>query len=150
FWKALVEAEHHEGHLKEELRFFEGCVPVEELAARGLETLRFGPMRPVGLVDPRTGERPYAVVQLRRENVPTTMLSLVGFQTRLKWGEQTRVFRMIPALEKAEFVRLGVMHRNTFINSPRVLAPTYQVRTHPHIFVAGQLTRSEERRVGKA
>lgn len=143
FWDALVEAEHHEGHLEEELKFFEGCVPVEELAARGPDTLRFGPMRPVGLVDPRTGERPYAVVQLRRENVPTTMMSLVGFQTRLKWGEQKRVFSMIPALEQAEFVRLGVMHRNTFINSPRVLQPTYQTRTHPHIFVAGQLTGVE-------
>lgn len=143
FWHELVQAQRHESHIDEELRFFEGCVPIEELAQRGIDTLRFGPMKPVGLVDPRTGRRPYAVVQLRRENDPTTLLNLVGFQTRLKWGEQKRIFRLIPALEEAEFVRYGVMHRNTFINSPRVLAPTYQLRQRPEIFLAGQITGVE-------
>ena len=143
FWEALVAAEVHEGHLKEELKFFEGCIPIEELARRGEDTMRYGPMRPVGLIDPRTGKRPYAVVQLRKENIGATLLNMVGFQTRLKWGEQKRVFRMIPALHSAEFVRYGVMHRNTFLNSPRVLKPTYQSRADESIFFAGQMTGVE-------
>ncbi len=143
FWQALSTAERHEGHIQEELRFFEGCVPVEELAARGRNTLLFGPMRPVGLIDPRTGRRPFAVVQLRKENVAGTLLNLVGFQTRLRWGEQKRVFRMIPALREAEFVRYGVIHRNTFLNSPRLLWPTYQSRQRDDLFFAGQITGVE-------
>lgn len=143
FYEALVSAEVHEGHIKEELKFFEGCVPIEELARRGPETMRYGPMRPVGLTDPRTGERPYAVVQLRKENIGATLLNLVGFQTRLKWGEQRRVFRLIPALAEAEFVRYGVIHRNTFLNSPKVLLPTYQSRARSDLFFAGQITGVE-------
>lgn len=143
FWRELVAAEVHEGHIEEDLKIFEGCMPIEVMAARGIDTLRFGPLKPVGLVDPRTGERPYAVVQLRKENRQGTLLNLVGFQTRLKWGEQRRVFRMIPALHDAEFVRYGVMHRNTFINSPKLLTATYQLRSEPRIFIAGQLTGVE-------
>jgi len=123
--------------------YFEGCMPVEVLAARGLDTLRFGPMKPVGLIDPRTGQRPYAVVQLRQDNLAATLYNIVGFQTRLKWSEQERVFRLIPGLEKAEFVRLGVMHRNTYINSPALLLPTLQLRHLPQIFFAGQITGVE-------
>lgn len=143
FWRELTQSEIHEGHIEGELRVFEGCMPIEVMAARGIDTLRFGPLKPVGLIDPRTGKRPYAVVQLRKENRQGTLLNLVGFQTRLKWGEQARVFRMIPALHDAEFVRFGVMHRNTFINSPKVLSATYQLRNHPRIFVAGQVTGVE-------
>lgn len=143
FWRELTQSEIHEGHIEGELRVFEGCMPIEVMAARGIDTLRFGPLKPVGLIDPRTGKRPYAVVQLRKENRQGTLLNLVGFQTRLKWGEQARVFRMIPALHDAEFVRFGVMHRNTFINSPKVLSATYQLRNHPRIFVAGQITGVE-------
>lgn len=124
-------------------RFFEGCLPVEELAARGPKTLAYGPMKPVGLVDPNTGRRPYANVQLRQENEEGTIYGLVGFQTRLKWPEQRRVFSMIPGLENARFVRYGQMHRNTFIDSPRLLHPTLQLRTDPRIFFAGQLTGVE-------
>lgn len=113
----------------EEIRHFEGCLPIEEVARRGERTLQFGPMKPVGLSDPRTGRRPYAVVQLRQENLSGSLYSMVAFQTRLKWGEQTRVFRLIPGLEEAEFVRLGVMHRNTFINSPRLLDRTMELRS---------------------
>lgn len=143
FHAALVTAEVHEGHIKEELKFFESCIPIEELAARGKDTMRYGPMRPVGLVDPRTGKRPYAVVQLRKENIGATLLNMVGFQTRLKWGEQKRVFKMIPALANADFVRFGVMHRNTFLNSPKVLRPTYQSRARDDLFFAGQITGVE-------
>jgi len=143
FYDALVTAEVHEGHLEEELKFFEGCMPIEDIAARGKDTLRFGPMKPVGLVDPRTGKRPYAVVQLRKENRAGTLFNLVGFQTRMRWGEQKRVLRLIPALANAEIVRYGVMHRNTFINAPRVLLPTYQVRKDPRVFFAGQITGVE-------
>ena len=143
FYEALVNAEVHQGHIQEELKFFEGCVPIEELARRGPETMRYGPMRPVGLIDPRTGKRPYAVVQLRRENIGATLLNLVGFQTRLKWGEQKRVFSLIPALKEAEFVRYGVIHRNTFLNSPKVLLPTYQSRAREDLFFAGQITGVE-------
>ncbi|MFS8543234.1 MAG: FADH(2)-oxidizing methylenetetrahydrofolate--tRNA-(uracil(54)-C(5))-methyltransferase TrmFO [Limnochordales bacterium] len=143
FYEALITAEVHEGHLKEELKFFEGCMPIEDIAARGKDTLRFGPMKPVGLVDPRTGKRPYAVVQLRKENRAGTLFNLVGFQTRMRWGEQKRVLRLIPALANAEIVRYGVMHRNTFINAPRVLLPTYQMRREPRVFFAGQITGVE-------
>jgi len=143
FWEALVSAERTPVAEFEKLQFFEGCMPVEELASRGKQTLSFGPMKPVGLDDPRTGRWPFAVVQLRQENAEGTLYGLVGFQTRLKWGEQQRVFRMIPGLENAEFVRFGVMHRNTFINSPKLLLPTLQMRSHPNILFAGQITGVE-------
>ena len=143
FYDELIKAEVHPGHLEDELKFFEACIPVEDIAARGRDTLRFGPMKPVGLVDPRTGKRPYAVVQLRRENRAGTLFNVVGFQTRMRWGEQKRLLRMIPALANAEIVRYGVMHRNTFINSPRVLLPTYQVKKEPRVFFAGQITGVE-------
>jgi len=119
--------------------YFEGCMPIEEMARRGPETLAFGPMRPVGLVDPRTGERPYAVVQLRQDNHEATLYNMVGFQTKMAYPEQRRVLRMIPGLERAEFVRLGSLHRNTFINSPRLLHPTLQLQTRSQTFMAGQL-----------
>ena len=122
---------------------FEGCMPVEELAARGIETLRFGPMKPVGLNDPRTGREPHAVVQLRQENREATLYNLVGFQTKMTYPEQRRIFRTIPGLEGAEFVRLGSLHRNTFINAPTVLTPTQQAKTEPRIFFAGQITGVE-------
>jgi methylenetetrahydrofolate--tRNA-(uracil-5-)-methyltransferase len=145
FYAALVQAEQAMPHLPEEVNapFFEACIPVEELARRGPHTLVFGPMRPVGLVDPHTGNRPYAVVQLRQENRLGTLWGLVGFQTRLRWEEQRRVFRMIPALEHAEFVRYGVMHRNTYIKSPAVLTAAMEMRRHLGLFVAGQLTGVE-------
>jgi len=139
FWEALVSAEKASMHDFEEFRIFEGCMPVEEIAARGPETLAYGPLRPVGLIDPRTGKRPYAVVQLRQENWEGSLYGLVGFQTRLKWGEQKRVFQMIPGLESAEFVRYGVMHRNTFLDSPSALLPTLQTRKRPTLFFAGQM-----------
>jgi methylenetetrahydrofolate--tRNA-(uracil-5-)-methyltransferase len=123
--------------------FFEGCLPVEELARRGEDTLRFGPMKPVGLVDPRTGRRPYAVVQLRPEDAAGAALGLVGFQTRLKQGEQRRVFRLVPALAQAEFLRYGAAHRNTYIRSPRALERTLELKARPGVFVAGQLTGVE-------
>ncbi|WP_347490834.1 methylenetetrahydrofolate--tRNA-(uracil(54)-C(5))-methyltransferase (FADH(2)-oxidizing) TrmFO [Desulfoscipio sp. XC116] len=122
---------------------FEGCMPIEVLARRGKDTMRFGPLKPVGLVDPRTGKRPFAVVQLRRDNAAGTLLNIVGFQTHLKWSEQKRVFSMIPGLEQAEFVRYGVMHRNTYINSPVLLKPTYQCKLKEDLFFAGQLTGVE-------
>ncbi|MDD2897222.1 MAG: methylenetetrahydrofolate--tRNA-(uracil(54)-C(5))-methyltransferase (FADH(2)-oxidizing) TrmFO [Desulfuromonadaceae bacterium] len=122
---------------------FEGCMPVEELAARGVETLRFGPMKPVGLLNPHTGHEAHAVIQLRAENREKTMYNLVGFQTKLTWPEQRRVFRMIPGLENAEFIRLGSMHRNTFINSPALLEATQQLKSDPRIFFAGQITGVE-------
>lgn len=143
FWKALSNAETADSHIEEELKFFEGCIPIEELAARGKETMRYGAMRPVGLEDPGTGRRPYAVVQLRKENVGATLLNLVGFQTRLKWGAQREVFQLIPALAHADFVRFGVIHRNTFLNSPRVLLPTYQSKAREDVFFAGQITGVE-------
>ncbi len=127
----------------EDPRFFEACLPVEVLAGRGQKALAFGPLRPVGLTDPRTGRRPYAVVQLRQDNRAATLYNLVGFQTNLKWSEQERVFRLIPALERAEFVRFGQMHRNTFINSPTLLWPTMQFRQREDLFFAGQLTGTE-------
>ena len=128
FWEALVSAERMPTSELEPLKLFEGCMPVEEIASRGKQTLAFGPMKPVGLDDPRTGRWPYAVVQLRQENLEGTLWGLVGFQTRLKWSEQERVFRMIPGLEHAEFARFGVMHRNTYIESPELLLPTMQMR----------------------
>ena len=124
-------------------RFFEGCLPIEVLAGRGDKALSFGPMRPVGLRDPRTGRRPHAVVQLRQDNLAGTLYNLVGFQTNIKWPEQQRILRMIPGLEQAEFVRLGQMHRNTFVNSPLLLAPSLQLRTRPDLFFAGQIIGSE-------
>jgi methylenetetrahydrofolate--tRNA-(uracil-5-)-methyltransferase len=122
---------------------FEACLPIEEMAERGVDTLAFGPLKPVGLVDPKTGQQPFAVVQLRQDNLSDTLYSMVGFQTKLKWGEQERIFRLIPGLERAEFFRFGSQHRNTFINSPKVLRNTLQVRRRPNIFFAGQLTGVE-------
>ncbi|MBE6633057.1 MAG: methylenetetrahydrofolate--tRNA-(uracil(54)-C(5))-methyltransferase (FADH(2)-oxidizing) TrmFO [Ruminococcaceae bacterium] len=148
FYDALITAE--EAELKEfdrssqkKLKVFEGCMPVEVMAKRGYDTLRYGPLKPVGLKDPRTGEEAYAVVQLRKENAEGTMFNLVGFQTHLKFPEQKRVFRMIPGLENAEFLRYGVMHRNTYLDSPGLLAPTYAMRTRPNVFFAGQMTGVE-------
>jgi len=143
FYDALVSAETAPLREFEDMRVFEACMPVETLAKRGRESLAYGPLRPVGLRDPRTGERPYAVVQLRPENIGRSLLNLVGFQTRLTWNEQRRVFRMIPGLERAEFARYGVMHRNTFINSPRILLPTLQCRHDEGLLFAGQITRAE-------
>jgi methylenetetrahydrofolate--tRNA-(uracil-5-)-methyltransferase len=143
FHAELVQAEKAPLHDFEDIRYFEACLPVEELAARGPKTLSFGPLKPVGLTDPRTGRRPYAVVQLRQENQAATLYNLVGFQTRLKWGEQRRIFRMIPGLENAEFVRFGVMHRNTYIHSPSLLDATLQMRTRPDLFFAGQMVGVE-------
>lgn len=143
FITEIVAAELHEGHAADKKVLFEGCLPIEELARRGVDTPRYGPLKPVGLRDPRTGKRPYAVVQMRRDNAAGTLFNLVGFQTRLRIGEQKRVFSLIPGLEKAEFVRYGVMHRNTFINSPGLLWPTLQSRLDPALFFAGQITGSE-------
>lgn len=128
---------------KELERYFEGCMPIEVLASRGHKALAFGPMRPVGLTDPRTGRRPYAAVQLRQDNVAGTLYNLVGFQTNIKWGAQEQVLRLIPGLQTAEFVRLGQMHRNTFINSPTLLHPTLQLRGRDDLFFAGQITGTE-------
>ncbi len=144
FWQELVNAEVSEAHLPDERAiFFEGCMPVEVLAKRGVDTLRFGTMKPVGVIDPRTGKRPYALVQLRPEDREGRLYNLVGFQTHLKWGEQKRVFRMIPGLENAEFMRYGVMHRNVYINAPTVLKPTLQTKLRDDLFFAGQMTGVE-------
>lgn len=145
FWTALSEAETIplRDFEAQDHRFFEACLPVEVIARRGRDSLAFGPLRPVGLEDPRTGHRPHAVVQLRQDNLAGTLYNLVGFQTNLKWREQERVFRLIPGLEQAEFVRFGQMHRNTFINSPRLLQPTLQSRRRSDLFFAGQLTGVE-------
>ena len=145
FYEALVHAESAPLHdfEQEALRVYEGCMPVEVLAKRGEDAIRYGMMKPVGLTDPHTGKRPYAVVQLRRENREGTLWNLVGFQTNLKWGEQKRVFSMIPGLAHAEFVRYGVMHRNSFLDSPRLLDPTYALRKEPRIRFAGQMTGVE-------
>ncbi|MBX2998057.1 MAG: methylenetetrahydrofolate--tRNA-(uracil(54)-C(5))-methyltransferase (FADH(2)-oxidizing) TrmFO [Caldilineaceae bacterium] len=124
-------------------RYFEGCMPIEVLASRGIDSLAYGPMRPVGLTDPRTGRRPYAVVQLRQDNVAGTLYNMVGFQTNIKWGAQAEILKMIPGLENAEFVRLGQMHRNTFINSPTLLHPTLQFKDRSDLFFAGQITGTE-------
>jgi methylenetetrahydrofolate--tRNA-(uracil-5-)-methyltransferase len=128
---------------QEDPRFFEGCLPIEEMARRGPNTLAFGPLRPVGLRDPNTGERPRAVVQLRQDNLASTLYNIVGFQTNLRWSEQDRVFRLIPGLDQAEFVRYGQMHRNTFINAPALLQPTMQLRSRDDLFFAGQITGVE-------
>ena len=148
FYEALISAE--EATLKEfdresqkSIKVFEGCMPVEVMARRGVDTLRYGPLKPVGLIDPRVGKEAYAVVQLRRENAAGTMFNLVGFQTHLTFPEQRRVFRMIPGLENAEFLRYGVMHRNTYLNSPGLLQPTYAMQTRPDVFFAGQMTGVE-------
>lgn len=143
FYNELINAELHPLNNFEELKHFEGCMPIEVMAKRGKETLLYGPLKPVGLVDPKTGQQPCAVVQLRRDNREGTLLNIVGFQTRLKWGEQKRVFALIPGLEEAEFVRFGVMHRNSFINSPKVLMPTGQLKNFKNIFFAGQITGVE-------
>jgi methylenetetrahydrofolate--tRNA-(uracil-5-)-methyltransferase len=143
FYDALMAAERAAVHDLDRERFFEGCLPVEVMAHRGLDTLRYGPMKPVGLVDPRTGRRPYAVVQLRQDNLAGDHYSLVGFQTQIKWGEQARVFRLIPGLERAEFVRFGMVHRNTYINGPTVLRPTWQTRARADLLFAGQVSGVE-------
>lgn len=143
FYNELVNADIKEGHEIDKSLFFSGCMPIEVMARRGKDTLRFGPMRPVGLKDPRTGENAYAVVQLRQEDKEGKVWGLVGFQTRLKWGEQDRIFRLIPGLKNAEFVRYGVMHRNTYINSPSLLNPTLQYRENGCLLFAGQITGVE-------
>ncbi len=143
FFSALESARSHTPHDWENLEFFEGCMPIEELARRGRDTPRFGPMKPVGLEDPRTGRRPYAVVQLRQEDAAGRMWSLVGFQTGLKWGDQKDVVRLIPGLENAEVVRYGVMHRNTYLNAPALLTPSLSFRGAPRLFTAGVLAGTE-------
>lgn len=143
FWKALVEAELVTLHDFEKREIFEGCMPVEVMAKRGIDTLRFGPLKPVGFDDPRFVKRPYAVVQLRQDNSEGTIYNMVGFQTNLKFGEQKRVFSMIPGLENAEFVKYGVMHRNTYINSTKLLDETYNLKSNPNIYFAGQITGVE-------
>ena len=143
FWKELVEAEVVELHQFEKREIFEGCMPVEVMAKRGIDTLRFGPLKPVGFDDPRTGKRPYAVVQLRQDDKQAELYNLVGFQTNLKFGEQKRVFSMIPGLQNAEFVKLGVMHRNTYINSTKLLDETYNLKQNHNIYFAGQITGVE-------
>lgn len=143
FYDALIAAEIAEVKDFEKNMFFEGCMPIEVLASRGKRTMLFGPLKPVGLVDPRTGKQPHAVIQLRQDNAAGTLYNIVGFQTHLKWGEQKRVFSLIPGLENAEFVRYGVMHRNTFINSPKLLKPTYQFVGNDSLYFAGQMTGVE-------
>ena len=143
FQEALCHAEMAPVHGFENKKVFEGCMPIEVMAQRGADTMRFGPLKPVGLPDPRTGETPYAVVQLRRDNEDDTMYNIVGFQTHLKWGEQKRVFGMIPGLSHAEFVRYGVMHRNTYIDSPDLLNETMETRKRKGLFFAGQMTGVE-------
>lgn len=143
FHQALVSAESATLHDFEKELFFEGCLPVEVIASRGPDTLLFGPMKPVGLVDPRRGTRPFAVVQLRQDNLAASHFSLVGFQTQLKWAEQARVFRMIPGLESAEFVRFGMTHRNTYVNAPLTLEPTFETRRRRGLFFAGQMSGVE-------
>lgn len=143
FREALAGAERAPRRDFEKEVNFEGCMPIEKLASRGVDTMRYGPLKPVGLTDPATGRRPYAVVQLRQDNAAGTLFNLVGFQTHLKWSEQQRVFRLIPGLEKAEFIRYGVMHRNTYVNSPGLLEATYQCKLRPGLFFAGQITGVE-------
>jgi methylenetetrahydrofolate--tRNA-(uracil-5-)-methyltransferase len=143
FWKKLTEAEEVPIHTFEEIKCFEGCLPIEVIARRGIETLAHGPMKPVGLIDPHTGQQPHAVVQLRREDRNGILYNIVGFQTKMTWPEQRRLFRMIPGLEKAEFARYGSIHRNTFLNAPTLLMNTLQLRSHPHLFFAGQISGVE-------
>jgi len=143
FRQAVLEGREIAARPFEEEKYFEGCLPVEIMARRGVDTLRFGPMKPVGLVDPRTGREPWAVIQLRQENREGTLYNMVGFQTKLAWPEQARIFRMIPGLEGAEFLRFGSIHRNTYINAPTVLTDTLQLRSNPDLFFAGQITGVE-------
>ncbi len=143
FHEAVMAAERATIHDFEQEKFFEGCLPLEVIASRGAETLRFGPMKPVGLLDPRTGRRPFAVVQLRQDDLAASHFSVVGFQTQLKWGEQKRVLQMIPALAGAEFVRYGMIHRNTYVNAPRTLLPTFETRAREGLFFAGQMSGVE-------
>jgi methylenetetrahydrofolate--tRNA-(uracil-5-)-methyltransferase len=143
FYDALVAAESATVHDFDKQKFFEGCLPIEVMAHRGRDTLRFGPMKPVGLIDPRTGREAYAIVQLRQDNLAGDHFSLVGFQTQIKWGDQARVLKLIPGLEHAEFVRFGMVHRNTYVNGPTVLSETWQVRSRPTLFFAGQMSGVE-------
>ncbi len=143
FVQELLSAEKVPLHPFEEPKYFEGCLPIEVMAERGIDTLRYGPMKPKGLIDPRTGKEPYAVVQLRPENTERTLYNMVGFQTKLKYHEQERVFRLIPGLEKAEFARYGSIHRNTFVNAPKVLTSYLQLKKYPNVFLAGQITGVE-------
>ena len=143
FWNELVNAQLVELHEFEKKEIFEGCMPIEVMAKRGIDTLRYGPLKPVGFDDPRTGRRPYALVQLRQDNKLGTLYNMVGFQTNLKFGEQKRVFSMIPGLKDAEFIKYGVMHRNTFINSTKILDATFQMKENKNIFFAGQITGVE-------
>ena len=143
FYNELINAEVATLHEFEKRDIFEGCMPIEVMAKRGEDTIRFGPLKPVGFTDPRTGTKPYAIVQLRQDNQEGTLYNMVGFQTNLKFGEQKRVFSMIPGLENAEFVKYGVMHRNTFINSPELLDNTYNLKINPKIYFAGQITGVE-------
>lgn len=143
FVQELLSAEKVPLHPFEEPKYFEGCLPIEVMAERGIDTLRYGPMKPKGLIDPRTRKEPYAVVQLRPENTERTLYNMVGFQTKLKYHEQERVFRLIPGLEKAEFARYGSIHRNTFVNAPKVLTPYLQLKNYPNVFLAGQITGVE-------
>lgn len=143
FYEALLGAQQHRGNDFDKPNYFQGCLPIEEMARRGVDTLRFGPMKPVGLRDPRTGKGAYAVVQLRREDLRAGSYNIVGFQNHLKYAEQKRILRMIPGLEKAEFLRYGQIHRNTYINAPALLAPTLQLESHPHILFAGQIAGVE-------
>lgn len=143
FYRELTDAASVPLQRFEETRWFEACLPIEELARRGVDTLRYGPMKPVGLVDPRSGREPYAAVQLRQENLMADAYSMVGFQNHLRYGEQARVLRLIPGLERAEFLQFGQIHRNTYVNGPRVLQPTMQMRAHPKMFLAGQITGVE-------
>jgi methylenetetrahydrofolate--tRNA-(uracil-5-)-methyltransferase len=143
FLDALLAAQPVSSHLADDVPYFEACLPIEELARRGRDTLRFGPMKPMGLIDPRTGRRPWAVVQLRQENLRADSFNLVGFQNHLKFGEQARILRMIPSLEHAEFLRFGQIHRNTYINAPALLGPTLQLRARPEILFAGQISGVE-------
>lgn len=143
FWKELVEAETANLHEFEKREIFEGCMPIEVMAKRGKDTLRFGPLKPVGFIDPRTGKRPYAVVQLRQDNAQGNLWNMVGFQTNLKFSEQKRVFSLIPGLEQANFIKYGVMHRNTYLNSPCLLNETYQMKAIPNLYFGGQITGVE-------
>ena len=143
FWKELISAEVTNLHEFEKREIFEGCMPIEVMAKRGIDTLRFGPLKPVGFTDPRTGNRPYAIVQLRQDNIEGTLYNMVGFQTNLKFGEQKKVFSKIPGLENSEFVKYGVMHRNTYINSPKLLDNTYNLKENENVYFAGQITGVE-------
>ena len=143
FYEDLIAASTIDLHEIDKRHYFESCLPVEVMAARGVDTLRFGPMKPVGLIDPRTQRQPYAVVQLRQDNLAATLYNIVGFQNQLKWGEQKRVLRLIPGLEQAEFARYGMIHRNTYINAPSILKPSFQTKRRDNLFFAGQISGVE-------